>query len=93
MCGSKDCTLILLERKDFDKYATIKRTSDFTGHYTICAVANKIKDQGNNLQFFSNLALKVNMKMGGDNYWLNSIVLDGLLGGTMHKNRTMIIGS
>jgi hypothetical protein len=68
----------------------IKRT---TGYHAICAVANKIKDQEHDLQLFSNLALKVNMKMGGDNHWLNSSVLDELLGGTIHKDRTMIMGS
>jgi hypothetical protein len=92
-CNQNDCTLILLRVKDYDKYATIKRASDFSGNHTICAIGSKIKDEKGRSQHFSNLALKVNMKMGGDNYWLDPGVLDKLLFDAKSKRRTMIMGS
>jgi hypothetical protein len=100
LCAKDDCTLILLKSKNYDKYAAIKRTSDFSGYHTICAVGEKFRkkelnpmENGGRLQHFSNLALKVNMKMGGDNYWLEPRVLDSVLGNTQHRKSTMIMGS
>jgi hypothetical protein len=91
----KDLTLILLDKKDYAKYATIKRTCDFRGKQTICAVGKKLayKAAGPKLQHLSSLALKVNMKMGGDNYWLDPTILDRLLGGAGQTKSTMIMGS
>jgi hypothetical protein len=97
-CGKDDLTMILLESKDYAKYSVIKRTCDIQGMQTICAIGKKIHDRGSprvasRWQFLSNLALKVNMKMSGDSYWLDSSVLEKLLGGAERKERTMIMGS
>ncbi|KAI4650583.1 hypothetical protein J4E93_002940 [Alternaria ventricosa] len=101
MCQRNDCNLLLLAEKDFDKYAKIKRTSDFEGYHTICAIGSKIQDDrnndhnktGNRWQHLSNLALKVNLKLGGDNHWLDNEMLDKLLGGEESRRSTMILGS
>ncbi|KAL1798145.1 hypothetical protein ACET3X_002182 [Alternaria dauci] len=98
-CKSNDCTVILLQKKDFDIYAKIKRTADFSGYHTICAVGSKITDRplrGINTfrqQHFSNMALKVNLKLGGDNHWLNDDDLNKVLGGKELRQTTIIFGS
>jgi hypothetical protein len=94
-----DCGLILLEEKSFSNYATIKRYMDLdVGRVSVCAVGSKITDRdgssvkkGPRYQVLSNLALKLNMKRGGDNHWLQSSELDGLLGANRRKT-TMICG-
>ncbi|CAN9170096.1 unnamed protein product [Alternaria alternata] len=94
-CEYNDCTVVLLNDKEFDTYATIKRAGDFLGHHTICAVASKIKNDepgGFRWQHLSNMALKVNLKLGGDNHWLNDDDLNKVLVGEL-RNNTMILGS
>ncbi|KAF7573426.1 eukaryotic translation initiation factor 2C 2 [Pyrenophora tritici-repentis] len=101
VCKVKDCTFFLLREKDFDIYAKIKRDGDFSGNHTICAVASRIKDRneqdnrrsGPRWQHFSNLALKMNMKLGGDNHWLDENELEKVLGGKDKKQNTMILGA
>jgi eukaryotic translation initiation factor 2C len=98
LCQKDDCTVVLLSKKNFDIYAKIKRVGDFLGHHTICAIENKIKDGKPNeiggfcWQHFSNMALKVNLKLGGDNHWLNDDDLNEVLVGELRSN-TMILGS
>jgi eukaryotic translation initiation factor 2C len=98
LCQKDDCTVVLLSKKNFDIYAKIKRVGDFLGHHTICAIENKIKDGKPNeiggfcWQHFSNMALKVNLKLGGDNHWLNDDDLNEVLVGEL-RNNTMILGS
>lgn len=92
-CKKDDCTVVLLQKKNFDIYAKIKRAGDFLGHHTICAVGEKIADDGGfRSQHFSNMALKVNLKLGGDNHWLNDDDLNEVLVGEL-RNNTMILGS
>ncbi|KAF2658674.1 stem cell self-renewal protein Piwi, partial [Lophiostoma macrostomum CBS 122681] len=85
-----DCTLVLLDEKDFDKYSTVKRIADLEyGQHSLCAEAGKIfKSGGKRLQHLSNLALKVNMKVGGDNHQLDPKQLESLL-----EVPTMILGA
>ncbi|ORX99403.1 Piwi domain-domain-containing protein [Clohesyomyces aquaticus] len=92
-CNPNDSTFILLKVKDYDIYSTIKRAADFRGHHTLCAVAGKIKDGSFAMeQHMSNLALKVNMKLAGDNHHLDSIQLDKLLGAE-RRSKTIILGA
>ena len=98
-CRKDDCTLILLQEKDYGKYSTIKRYADLNrGCYTVCAVGRKIVDRDSDkklsrYQVLSNLALKVNMKMGGDNHFLQFAPLDAVLGGEQRTKTTMICGA
>jgi hypothetical protein len=94
LCKPNDCTLVLLSDKDYDGYAKLKRTADCEeGQHTICAIGSKIKLSGPaRHQHFSNLALKVNMKMGGANHFLHSGKLDMLLGRS-RRSGTIILGA
>jgi hypothetical protein len=96
----KDCTLFILSRKNFQRYPAIKRSADFAGYHSLCAVGSKIaRDDGRNdktgsrWQHFSNLALKLNMKMGGDNHWLEPNALNKAFGSQEGKRSTMVMGS
>lgn len=65
------CSLIVLEQKDFDAYSTIKWKADIEyGRHTLCMLA---KNFGDTRSVPSNLALKVNMKFGGQSHHLNGI--------------------
>ena len=103
-CEEADCSLILLEEKDYSKYATIKRLADLElGRYTVCAVGSKIADRagvdededkkGSRYQVLSNLALKLNMKRGGDNHWLEFDALEAMFGDHASTKTTMICGA
>ncbi|KAH5324478.1 hypothetical protein HBI12_092410 [Parastagonospora nodorum] len=103
-CLSNDCTLILLKEKNYDLYSRIKRTAELEyGCYTVCAVGSKLVDRdggrgdeqkkGTRYQILSNLALKLNMKMGGDNHWLDSASLNRAVGSEARTKTTMICGA
>lgn len=70
--------LFLLPEKHSDLYAGIKIAGDQLGIPTVCCVAEKLKSRSNKYtganepqaQTLSNLCMKFNLKLGGDNYWL-----------------------
>lgn len=104
LCKANDCTLILLKEKSYDLYSVIKRAADLEyGCYTVCAVGSKLPDREGNsndankkgarYQVLSNLALKLNMKMGGDNHWLDIAPLEQAIGGADRTKTTMICGA
>lgn len=72
---------IVLPRQDTGIYNAVKSLGDVHyGYHTVCMVRkNFIKDRSQE-QFFANVALKVNLKMGGTNHKLRedvSIIKDG----------------
>jgi eukaryotic translation initiation factor 2C len=82
--------LVILPKADTVVYNHIKRLGDVkTGVHTICVVAPKFAKQtpDNNAQYFANVALKVNLKLGGINQTLNSKSL-----GVVGEGKTMIVG-
>jgi len=98
-CSSDDCTLILLKEKNYGMYSRIKRVADLEcGKYTVCVVGSKLFDDQNSrrvarFQVMSNLALKVNMKMGGDNHWLDFAHLNNAIGSANRAKNTMVCGA
>ncbi|PSN59424.1 Piwi-domain-containing protein, partial [Corynespora cassiicola Philippines] len=91
-CKEGDVSLIMLADKDIDTYATIKRIGDFHfGQHTICATKKTLSSK-NIDQTYSNLAAKLNMKMGGINYHVSPTKLGAVLGAD-RKTRTIILGA
>ncbi len=61
--------LVVLDRHDYDHYASIKRVADLrNGTPTICVTRQNLMK--NNAQLTSNLALKYNIKLGGITHFL-----------------------
>ncbi|OTB09514.1 hypothetical protein M426DRAFT_50484 [Hypoxylon sp. CI-4A] len=76
------------KKTDTDMYKAVKYLGDVEfGIPTVCVLrSNVTKRDGNNLQYFANVALKVNLKMGGINHKLSNevnIIKDG---------KTMVVG-
>ncbi|KAI8958512.1 eukaryotic translation initiation factor 2C 2 [Daldinia sp. FL1419] len=79
---------VILPATPIPLYYRIKQLGDVKyGIHTICSVGTKIaKPQGQD-QYFRNEALKVNLKLGGDNQVINPANL-----GLISENKTMIVG-
>jgi eukaryotic translation initiation factor 2C len=87
-----DLTLILLRNKDYAMYASMKRIADLEhGHPTSFAVGEKIKNLSG--QVLSNLALKVNMNLGGVNHHLVDPDLGKDFVNRNQRLRTMVLGA
>lgn len=82
--------LVLLNNRDNYIYPGIKRIGDVElGIHTVCMQLEKaIGDPRKQDQYFSNVALKVNTKLGGINHKLDVNNLKWL-----HEKRTMIVGA
>lgn len=69
-------------------YARIKRDADIRyGIHTICSVGAKLAKQNGQDQYFANLALKINLKLGGINQMVDNTHL-----GIINADKTMIVG-
>ncbi|KAJ7856608.1 argonaute-like protein [Mycena leptocephala] len=64
--------LVILSNGDKHIYAGIKHLADsYLDVSTVCVHSGKIRKEKGQLQYFANVALKVNMKMGGLNHGLD----------------------
>lgn len=81
--------LVLLDNRDNYIYPGLKKLCDMQlGVATVCMQLNKaMKEQGQD-QYFSNVALKVNTKLGGHNHLLDDKDMKWL-----KQKRTMIVGA
>lgn len=81
--------LVLLDYRDNYIYPGLKKLCDMElGVATVCMQLNKaMKEQGQD-QYFSNVALKVNTKLGGHNHLLDDKDMKWL-----KQKRTMIVGA
>lgn len=81
--------LVLLDYRDNYIYPGLKKLCDIDlGVATVCMQLNKaLKEQGQD-QYFSNVALKVNTKLGGFNHLLDDKDMKWL-----KQKRTMIVGA
>ena len=81
--------LVLLDHRDNYIYPGLKKLCDMElGVATVCMQLNKaMKEQGQD-QYFSNVALKVNTKLGGHNHLLDDKDMRWL-----KQKRTMIVGA
>jgi eukaryotic translation initiation factor 2C len=80
--------LIILANGDKHVYSAIKHICDsYLDIATICAQTSKIRKEHGRLQYFANLALKINMKMGGVNHALDPTSMHWL-----KQSPTMLVG-
>ena len=80
--------LVILPSVDTGLYNRIKHIGDVkAGLHTVCVVrSNFLKDKGQD-QYFANVQLKFNLKMGGVNHVVESPRL-----GVIEENKTMVVG-
>lgn len=79
--------LVILPRRDDRLYNYVKQCGDVRfGIHTVCVVASKFA-KSNNVPYFTNVALKVNLKLGGTNQTLDAKNL-----GLIARGTTMIVG-
>ncbi|KAF2643883.1 stem cell self-renewal protein Piwi [Massarina eburnea CBS 473.64] len=83
------CTLVLLGSTDLSQYADVRRQADlYSGVHTVCAQARTVERF--DAQTLSNIALKINPKVGGINHILSSKAFDSYLGGNSRKNMIVL---
>jgi eukaryotic translation initiation factor 2C len=83
----KDFLFVILPNESTDIYTKIKDFADRRhGIHTLCAIGQKILTM-NRVAYMANLALKVNLKLGGSNHLVGPGNLQFI-----HKNTTMIVG-
>jgi hypothetical protein len=97
----KKTTLVVLANDDIENYAQVKRLADLTyGVQVVCALGGSISyvEKPNNYQaagfekrHLSNLAMKFNIKSGGQNHVLSSAELQKFLG--KERDSTVIFGA
>ena len=88
--SSVNLLLVILDRDDAYVYSRIKFFADLKGGiHTVCAVGAKMLKKGPipSAQYIANLALKINLKLGGVNH---SLPPDRL--GFLQKGNTMVMG-
>ncbi|MCJ1248207.1 hypothetical protein MMC30_005424 [Trapelia coarctata] len=79
---------VLLPQENAALYNTIKKIADTDlGLHTVCMVAEKKPVRDANMGYLANIALKVNMKLGGTNHQLGTTNLSFI-----EQGKTMIIG-
>jgi hypothetical protein len=79
--------LVVLPEKSTELYSIIKKLADTEyGFHTVCVTQPKFLKQQGQLGYFSNVALKVNLKFGGVNHLLKD------QSGIMSRGKTMFVG-
>ena len=72
MSTNSDCNIVVMQEKDTAKYTQVKQEGDLTyGKHTVCVTYPLCREPPK--QFLTNLALKVNMKLGGNNWRLDNV--------------------
>jgi len=80
--------LVMLSNGDKHIYAGIKHLCDvWLDVHTVCVHSDKIRRQAGQLQYFANVALKFNMKLGGVNHNLDQEAMTWL-----KQEPTMLVG-
>lgn len=80
--------LVILSNGDKHVYSGIKHLCDsYLDVPTVCVHSSKIRKEKGQLQYFANVALKLNMKMGGINHSLDARSMSWL-----QQQPTMLVG-
>ena len=71
--------MVMLSSSDKHVYSGLKHLCDvYLDLATVCVQSNKIRSERGQLQYYANVALKVNMKLGGVNHRLESTIVQWL---------------
>jgi eukaryotic translation initiation factor 2C len=85
--GKFKLLLVILPNDNASTYNAVKRGCDINhGINNVCVVASKFS-KPNNHQYFANVALKFNLKLGGQNQ-----ILDNSKLGIIAQGKTMVVG-
>jgi hypothetical protein len=88
MKSKPSAILVILSSGDKHVYSGIKHLCDsYLDVTTVCVHASKIRKEKGQLQYFANVALKLNMKMGGVNHALDARSMSWL-----QQAPTMLVG-
>ena len=83
-----DLLFVLLPDANTPVYYKVKQLADIKyGIHTICSVGQKLAKPGGQDQYFANLGLKFNLKLGGINQTVDTARL-----GLINDNKTMVVG-
>jgi eukaryotic translation initiation factor 2C len=81
---------MLVPELDQADYADIIFIADFFGKHTLGVIRSKV-DGENNEHKLSNIALKFNIKYGGNNHWLDNDKLNEAL--RSDRSHTIVLGA
>lgn len=85
---SLDLLLVVLPDSNIPLYSRIKHSGDIKyGIHTICSVGHKLVRTNGQDQYFANVALKFNLKLGGINQLIDNSRL-----GIINEDKTMVVG-
>lgn len=79
--------LVVLPYASTALYDQIKLNADKIGVHTVCVVGSLFMKEQGQQQYFSNVALKFNLKLGGINHVVESARL-----GMLSEDKTMVVG-
>lgn len=83
-----DIILVVLGKQEVPTYNAVKRAGDVLhGISTVCVIGDKFAKSMGQYQYFANVALKFNLKLGGDNQRLEPKKL-----GVIGEGKTMVVG-
>ena len=86
--AEEDLLLVILPAKHTTLYNRIKHIADTkVGIHTICVVGQKLSNPKGQHNYFANVALKFNLKLGGVNQKLDDAKL-----GIISEGKTMVVG-
>ncbi|UKZ72568.1 hypothetical protein TrVFT333_000200 [Trichoderma virens FT-333] len=86
--SSLQLLFVILPATPIPLYNRIKHLGDVKyGIHTVCSVGSKIANPKGQDQYLRNLALKINLKLGGNNHLVDPTHL-----GFISENKTMIVG-
>lgn len=87
--GRPKLLLVILPQVDTVLYNRVKHIGDVkVGVHTICVVAEKFAKEAGQMQYFANVALKLNLKLGG----INQLIDNNARLGIINEDKTMVIG-
>lgn len=88
MAHGLELLLVILPNANSPVYSRVKALGDLRyGVHTVCVVGDKVAKPGGQDQYMANVALKINLKLGGRNQFVEPPRL-----GLLSEDKTMVVG-